>query len=86
MVCKHQNFMLVALQILFPGLEDFNNSQQLAIVGLIPTLYRNHLLGKKGYRIPLARIVQDQLTEDSTNIIAKSIRLNSDMTLWIKMI
>ncbi len=86
MVCKHENFMLVALQIMSSDLEDFNTSQQLAVVGLIPSLCRNHLSKKKGYQIPLAQIIRDRLTKDSTNSIARSICLNLDMTLWIKMI
>ncbi len=86
MVCKHENFILVALQVMSPGLEGFNDGQQLAVVGLIPSLCRNHLPGEKGYRMPLAQIIQGQLIENSTNSIAKSIRLNSDMTLQIKMI
>ncbi len=86
MVCKHENFMLAALQIVTPGLESFNDGQQLAIVGLIPGLCRNHLSGEKGHRMPSARIIQSQLTEDSTNSIARNIRLNSDMTFRIKMV
>ncbi len=86
MVCKHKNFMLAALQVMSPSLEDFNNCQQLAIVGLISSFCWNHLSGEKGYRMPSARIIRGQLTENSTNSIARSIRLNSDMTLRIEMI
>ncbi len=85
-ICKHENFMLVALQIMSPGLEGFNDGQQLAVIGLIPSLCQNHLSGKKGYRIPLARIIRGQLTENSTNSIGRSIRFNLDITLRIKMI
>ncbi len=86
MVCKHENFMLAALPVVSSSLESFNDGQQLAVVGLIPSLCRNHLSGEKGYRMPSARIIRDQLTENSTNSIVRSIRLNSDMTLLIKMI
>ncbi len=85
-VCKHENFMLAALQVMSPGLEGFNDGQELAVVGLIPSLCWNHLSGEKGYRMTSAQIIRGQLTEDSTNSIARSIRLNSDMTLRIKMI
>ncbi len=68
------------------GLEGFNDGQQLAVVGLVPGLCRNHLFGEKGYRMPLAQIIRGQLTENFTNSIARSICLNSDMTLQIKMI
>ncbi len=78
--------MLVALQVMSPSLEGFNNGQQLAVVGLIPSLCRNHLSREKGYQIPSAQIIRGQLIKNSTNSIAKSIRLNSDMTLRIKMI
>ena len=78
--------MLAALEVVPPRFERFNNGQQLALVALIPSLGWNHLSGKKGYRILLARIIQDQLTENLTNSIARSICFNSDMTLRIKMI
>ncbi len=86
MVYKHENFMLAALQVVSPNLENFNDGQQFAVVGLIPSLYRNHLSGKKGYRMPSARIIRGQLTENSTNSIVRSIPLNLDMTFRIKMI
>ncbi len=78
--------MLAALQVVSASLEGFNDGQQLVVVGLIPSLCRNHLPGEKGYRMPLARIIRGQLTENSTNSIARSICLNLDMTLWIEMI
>ncbi len=78
--------MLAALQVVLLSFEGLNDSQQLAVVGLIPSLCRNHLSGEKGYRMPSAQIIRSQLTENPTNSIARSIRLNSDMTLRIKMI
>ncbi len=78
--------MLAALQVVSPSLEGFNDGQQLAVVGLIPSFYRNHLSEKKSYRILSAQIIQGQLTENSTNSIARNIRLNLDMMLQIKMI
>ncbi len=86
MVCKHENFMLAALQVVSSGLEDFNDGQQLAVIGLILGLCWNHLSREKGYQIPSAQIIRGQLTENPTNSIARSIRLNSDMMLRIKMI
>ncbi len=85
-VCKYKNFMLVALQVMSPSLESFNDGQQLAVVDLKLSLCQKHLSWEKGYRMPLARIIQGQLTENLANSIARSIRLNSDMTIWIEMI
>ncbi len=70
---------------MLPSLEYFNNGQQLHIVGLIPSLSRNHLSREKDYRIPLAQIIWGQLTKNPTHSIVRSICLNFDMTLWIKM-
>ncbi len=78
--------MLTALEVVPPGFEHFNDCQQLIVVSLIVSLSRNHFSGEKGYRMLLAQIIQSQLTEDSTNSIARSIRFNLDMTLRIKMI
>ncbi len=85
-ICKYENFMLVAFEVVLLCFEHFNDGQQLIVVGLITSLCRNHLFGEKAYRIPSAQIIRDQLTENSTNSIARSIRLNLDMTLQIKMI
>ncbi len=85
-VCKHKNFMLAALQVVSQGLEGFNDGQQLAVMGFVLGLCRNHLFGEKGHRMPSAQIIRGQLTKDSTNSIARSIHLNSDMTLQIKMV
>ncbi len=85
-VSKNNNFMLAVLQVVSPSLESFNNCQQLFVVGFIPSLYRNHLSREQGYRMPSARIIRGQLIENSTNSIARSIRLNLDMTLRIEMI
>ncbi len=86
MVCEYENFMLIALQVVSPSLERFNDCQQLTVIGLIPSLCRNHLSRKKGYRMPSAQIIRSQLTEDSTNSIARNIHLTSDMMLRIEMI
>ncbi len=86
MVCKHENFMLAALQVISLGFEGFNNGQQLAVMGLIPNLCQNHLFGENSYSISSAQIIQGQLTKNSTNSIARSIRLNLDITLQIKII
>ena len=55
-------------------------------MGFLPSLGWNYLYEEKAYRMALAQIIQSQLTENLTNSIAQSIHLNSDMTLWIKMI
>ena len=85
-VYEHENFILATFQIVSPSLECFNHCQQLSIVGLISSLCRNHLSGKKSYRILSVQIIWGQLTENPTNNIAQNIRLNLDMTLRIKMI
>ena len=53
------------------SLKRFNNSQQLAIVGLILYFSKNHLLTKKDYQMPLTQIIRNQLTENYTNCIAR---------------
>ncbi len=68
------------------SVERFNNSQQLYIMGLIPSLSKNQFSGEKGYRMLSAQIIQDQLIENSTNSIARSIRFNSNIMFQIKMI
>ncbi len=68
------------------SLESFNNCQQLAIVDLILSLCQNYLSGEKGYWILSAQIMRGQLNKNSTNSIARSIHLNSNMTLRIEMI
>ena len=49
MVRKDENLMLAAFQIVTPCLEDFNNGQKLAVVGLITCLCKNHFLRKERY-------------------------------------
>ena len=55
-------------------------------MSLISGLSRNYLLRKKGHRMPLAQIIQGQLIEDSTNSIARYIRLNPDMIFRIEVV
>ncbi len=86
MICEYENFMLATLQVVSPSLEHFNNCQKLTVVSVIPSFYQNHLFGKKSYQILSARIIRGQLTENSTNSIARSIRLKLDKTLQIEMI
>ncbi len=57
MVCEYENFMLAVFEVVPPRFERFNNGQQLAVMGLISNLSRNHLSKEKGYRIPLAQII-----------------------------
>ena len=56
MVCKNENLMLAAFQIVTPRLEGFDNSQKLTVVGLISSLGMNHFPRKKGYWMLLAQI------------------------------
>ena len=46
---KDENLMLTTFQIVVPRLKDLDNSQKLTVVGLIPSLYRNHFPKKEGY-------------------------------------
>ncbi len=85
-IFKHEDFILAAFEVVLPSFNGFNNCQQFTIVSLIPSLSKNHLSGKKSYWMPSARIIQSQLTENSINSIARSIRFNSDRTLRIKII
>ena len=48
-VRKDKNLMLATFQIVTPRLEGFDNGQKLAVVGLIPSLCRNHFPKKEGY-------------------------------------
>ena len=48
-VCKDENLMLTAFQIVTPRLEDFDNSQKLTIVGLVSSFRRNYFSRKEGY-------------------------------------
>ena len=55
-VCKVENFMLAAFQIVSPCLESLDNSQKLAVVGLIACLRWDHFPRKERYWVPLAQI------------------------------
>ena len=72
-VYKYWNFILAALQIVAPGFESVNNSQELTIVSFIPCFSQNHLPQKVGYRIILALIegqmIKSQLIQNSSYVI-----------------
>lgn len=48
-------------------LKDFNNSQKLAVMGLILSLCKNHDLRENNYWVLLTQIIQSQLIKDSIN-------------------
>ena len=48
-VYKNKNFILVIFQIVMSRFKNLNNSQKLAIVGLIPSFCRNYFPRKEGY-------------------------------------
>ncbi len=54
MVSKDENLVFAAFQVVVPSLKGFNNSQELLIVGFVPSLNGDHLSRKKGYWVPLA--------------------------------
>ena len=55
-VCEDEHFVLAAFQIVTPCFEGFDNSQKLAVVGLVSSLCRNHFSRKERYRVLLAQI------------------------------
>ncbi len=54
MISKDTNLVFAAFQVMAPNIKDFNNSQELLIVGFVPSLSGDHLLREKGYWVPLA--------------------------------
>ena len=56
MVCKDENLMLAAFQLVTPCLEGFDNSQKLTVMGLVLCFRWNHFPQKEGYLMPLAQI------------------------------
>ena len=55
-VCEDEHLVLATFQIVTPCLEGFDDSQKLAVVGLISSLCQNHFSQKERYRMPLAQI------------------------------
>ena len=55
-VCEDEHLVLATFQIVTPCLKGFDDSQKLAVVGLISSLCRNHFSRKECYRMPLAQI------------------------------
>ena len=55
-VRKDENLMLTTFQVVPPGLESLDNSQKLAVVGLIACFCRNHFPRKERYWMLLAQI------------------------------
>ncbi len=54
MVSKDEDLIFAALQVVAPSLKGFNDSQELLIVGFVPSLSGDHLSRKKGYWVLLA--------------------------------
>ena len=55
-VCKHQNFVFVALQVVMLGFKSFNNSQKLTIVSFVPYFSWKYLPQKVCYWVLLVLI------------------------------
>ena len=55
-IYKYENLMLATFQIVTPPFEGLDNSQKLIVVGLIPSLCKNHLPKKEDYWLPQAQI------------------------------
>ncbi len=49
MVSKDEDLIFAAFQVVAPSFKVFNNSQELLIVSLVPSLSGDHLLREKGY-------------------------------------
>ncbi len=54
MVSKDEDLVFATFQVVAPSFKDFNNSQELLIVGFVSSLSGGHLLREKGYWILLA--------------------------------
>ncbi len=54
MVSKDEELVFAAFQVMAPNLKGFNDSQELLIVSLVPSLSEDHLSREKGYWVPLA--------------------------------
>ncbi len=49
MVSKDKDLIFVAFQVVALSLKSFNDSQELLILSLVPSLSGDHLLREKGY-------------------------------------
>ncbi len=49
MVSKNEDLIFATLQVVAPSLKNFNNRQELLIVGFVPSLSGDHLLRIKDY-------------------------------------
>ncbi len=49
MVNKDEDLVFVAFRVVVPSLKCLNNSQELLIMSLVPSLSGDHLLREKGY-------------------------------------
>ncbi len=54
MVSKDEDLVFVAFQVVVSSLKSFNNSQELLIMGFVPSLSGDHLSREKGYCVLLA--------------------------------
>lgn len=57
MVCKNENLMLAAFQVMTSSFKYFNNGLKLAIVSFVFSFYKNHFLKKKATKFPLPKLV-----------------------------
>ncbi len=54
MIDEDEDLIFAAFPIVAPSLKGFNNSQELLIVSLVPSLSGDHLSREKGYWVLLA--------------------------------
>lgn len=53
-ISEDEDLVFTAFQVVAPSLKDFNNSQKLLIVDLLPSFDRDYFLREKDYWMPLA--------------------------------
>ena len=56
-VCEDENLVFAIFWIVPSCLKDFDDSQKLTVVGLVPSFRKNDLPKKKDYWMPLAQII-----------------------------
>lgn len=56
MFSKDKDLVFTAFQVVISSLKNLNDSQELLIVGIVSSFYRDYLFGKKGHQIPLLKL------------------------------
>lgn len=56
MIDYNKNFKSAPFKMVISGLKSVNNSQKFLDMSFVQSLYRNHFLAKKNYRVSLAKL------------------------------